>query len=194
MMRNKTRMFMRVRSPWIWMTTIVLSALLVPSQSASALHSLLFFRAFLDGGQVVLADDADAPSGTDSAAFGKTFIVTSERSTGRIKFFQLLIVVGIDPDDFDLSHGANSTAMHVHRGGPLERGPIIIDIGFLGTTIKTSFGFIMIAIGELTQVQGEHDTGFTPQEIIGFLESGEAYWTVHTQPDDYPFGELRGNF
>ncbi len=152
--------------------------------------------ATLDASLVVLPDDATPPSGSGSTASGDVFLIVRDTGDDGVFIDFGLDVDGIDYGDLDNTHGGNGTAIHVHNGGPSERGPIIIDLQWFGDnhgTVSTGTDSFSIDVrnAELTQVQGSHDTGLTPAEIVDLLNTNNTYVTVHD--DDFPTGALRAN-
>ena len=155
----------------------------------------------LNGAAVVNPDDTpdNAPTGTASDGKGFAALTVKDDGGGNVTFDFRLDVQGIPFGSLDNTHGGNDTAVHIHRGGPTERGGIIIDVQYFAedtnfgtvTTNGSNFTFD-IKDAPLTQVQGGHDTTFTPAAIVDFLDNSEAYITVHD--NTFPTGTIRGNF
>ncbi len=174
-------------------TTVALTTLTLAG--AAAAHEIEFLDVPLNGDLVVLPDDPDPPSGSGSDATGIANLILDEDTAD---FTFDLEVFGIFPDELDNTHGGNNSAIHIHAGGPTERGPIIIDVQWFalnepgGFLTETADGFIMHAEGRVTSVQGNHDTGFSTPEIFEFIENSTSYITVHDFR--FPTGAIRGNF
>lgn len=156
--------------------------------------TLSFDDVLLNGEQVVIPRDPDPPSGTDSDAIGfANFVVDLDAET----FSFDLDVDGIFIGELS-GRAGNDTAIHVHRGGPLERGPIIIDLHWYalnqpnGLLVDTDDGFMLHAEGAITSVQGNEDTELTVPEILDFIAGDRSFVMVHDV--EYPSGAIRGNF
>ncbi len=163
----------------------------------------LELRAHLDGSQVVRPPELRPPTlGSGSTSVGEA-ILSVDVKTGGFTFD--LEVEGIDPLDLDNSqgeHGANHSAIHIYRGGPDVRGPIILDVHYfarilLATTdgiTATGNGFRMRATGTIRRAQGAHDIGAAGIDVIEAFRWEEAYVEVHTSTSPvFVAGEIRGN-
>lgn len=178
------------------METRIIVALAAASAAATA-HAQIaeYLDVPLDGPRVVLPADPMPPSGSGSPSTGVAdFTVDLDAAT----FSFDLDVTGISVADFDNTHGGNDSAIHVHVGDEFSRGAIIVDVQWYAMTQPgglledTADGFRMHAEGEITALQGMHDTGFSVAEILGFVGSDTTYITVHDLT--YPTGAIRGNF
>ncbi len=155
----------------------------------------------LDESQVVRPVEFRPPAfGTGSPGTGWASIALDTETAA---FAFEMEITGIDPEILDSSVGPNRTAIHVHAGPSHERGPFTIDVHhFARQALPDSNGltpieggFRLEASGEITQLQGELDTTFTPERIIEFLRTGESFIAVHTSSNDlFRTGAIRGNF
>lgn len=157
-------------------------------------------RATLDEGQVVRPAIFRPPTlGTGSTALGDVQLVV-DTDTG--KFSCELSIDGIAPAAFDNRHTENETAVHLHWGPPGVEGPVIVDLHHFarealpatdGVT-ATQGGFRLHAENYITRVQGGYFTGFTFNQILDFLTSGQAYLAVKTSTEPlFRQGEIRGD-
>ncbi len=138
--------------------------------------------------------------GTGSPGEGPATLLIDTR-TGDFVFD--VSISGLDASILDNSVEANNTAMHVHRGLPNMRGPILIDVhhyareqlpGSNGVRV-TDDGFELYAEGRLTKEQGAFTLPFTVEDAIGFLLDEEAFVAIHTTENDLTrTGAIRGNW
>lgn len=166
----------------------------------AAAARVLRFQARLDGDSVVRPPEFRPPVfGTGSAASGWLEI---DINTVSGVFSLKLDVEGIDPADLDASHGGNGTAIHIHSGGPAERGPFLLDVHHFARATrpgtdgieKTATGFRLDATGSFDRFQGFVDAGVELPQLIDLLRSGRTFIAVHTTTNDlYRAGEIRGN-
>ena len=131
------------------------------------------------------------PAGSTSSAFGTALLYTVTTDLGT-KFFFATNIFGIVPADMDNTHGPNNTAFHIHRGFPGSGGPILIDVDFLSDQVESATGTVSYGAETLNLTQGAYTAPFTEAEILGFIQTGEAYIAVHTVSN--PTGDIRGNF
>ncbi len=175
------------------MSTVAVAALGAVSASGGA-QVIAFEDVVLNGDLVVIPADPDPPSGTDSDATGlATFVVDEDNQT----FSFDLVVDGIFTSEFS-GRGNNNTSIQVHRGGPLERRPMIIDVHWYalnepgGVIVDTADGFMLHAEGDIRSMQGDQNIGLTPEEIIEQIRDVGSFVMVHDQ--EFPTGAIRGNF
>lgn len=83
-------------------------------------------RAQIDESQVVRPPEFRPPTfGTGSPGVGE---IELRVNTENGRYAVELEIEGIDPVSVDNAIGENRTGIHVHRGKPDERGPIILDL------------------------------------------------------------------
>jgi hypothetical protein len=158
-------------------------------------------RTSVDESQVVRPGPFQPPVfGTGSAGVGDAFLEVNPINGD---FLFDIEIDGVTPEDIDNSIGANLTGLHIHKGFPDMRGPIIIDVHYFAREAfpatngftATENGFRMHADGTLAQIQGLEDTGFTVEEIVDILQTPEAFVAVHTSENELTkTGAIRGNF
>lgn len=182
---------------------------------------LVRLESVADGAQVVRPPIFQPPVfDTESEATGQTTLVIN-KDTGQFEFD--LSVEGIAPGNLDNNGGNNFTAVQVHWGTPDLRGPILLDVHHYarppGTLPGGTYGeqepptepdvpgadvfdgineeidgFSLQASGFITRQQGAQDVGWTFEQILNFLRSGEGYLSVHTAGSMlFRAGEIRGN-
>jgi hypothetical protein len=88
-----------------------------------------------------------------------------------------LMVFGIGLNDL-LGVGPNSTPVHIHNAPAGSNGPIVIDIGNLGS-------FVQDGLGIRLQLDDVPIGNFEPE-----LFAGELYVNIHTNA--FPGGQIRG--
>ncbi len=180
---------------------VAVATLLVSTPSSPLVAREVRLRAKVDESNVVRPMAFRPPVfGTGSPGVGIS-LLTVDTESARFSFS--ISVDGIDPADLDNSVEANNTALHVHRGTPDVRGPILIDVHEYarevlpdsnGVTV-TDTGFRVDIEGEITRLQGALDTGFAVEQIVDWIASGEAFVAVHTTQNDLTrTGAVRGNY
>ena len=142
------------------------AASLVCGSSALAGDSV-FFDFFLGGDQEVPANTSDS--------FG---FATLEYSPLAQSFDLFLVTDGIALGDL-LGVGPNSTPIHIHSANAGSNGPIVIDLGLLGSFEDEGGGILSFNV---------FDIPIGANEAALFNEG--LYLNVHTS--DFPGGEIRG--
>ena len=190
----------------VWVVSLALIGLGVVSARQAKAHEppplagRIRLRATLNERQVVRPPELQPPTlGTGSSSVG-TADLQIDTTTGAFSFS--LEVEGIDPTSFDNAHGPNQTAIHIRRGSPEVRGPIVLDVHELARearpesdgVISSERGFLLTLSGDIQSEQGELDVGLTPSEISDVLRSTQAYIAVQTTDSTlFQSGEIRGN-
>ncbi len=157
------------------------------------------------GGRDTAADDmqldmgadaaADASAMTDAAAPMEMFMSTltgeaerpapvATRAQGEATFMVHADSISYVVNALDLN---GVTAVHLHRGGTEEAGPVIV-------TLYTSEAGTDFPSGTVTSGAINRDTplseGVSFEELRELVRSGTAYINIHTKAN--PDGELRG--
>jgi hypothetical protein len=101
-----------------------------------------------------------------------------------------LFVSGINTSQL-MGVGPNSSPIHLHSAPVGVNGPIVVDVGFLGSiTPLGTLGFKLDVVGAtFGGVQGAL-SGPSPATNIADLLSGDLYVNVHTMTS--PGGQIRG--
>lgn len=99
-----------------------------------------------------------------------------------------LLVFGIELDDL-LGVGPNNSPVHIHNAPAGSNGPIVIDLGFLGSFVQDGLG---IRLQLTDQPFGGQQGGVfsDPNLNEDALFAGELYVNIHT--NEFSSGELRG--
>ncbi|MEM7232336.1 MAG: CHRD domain-containing protein [Planctomycetota bacterium] len=180
------------------LTTLIALVFLAVSSQVHA--ETLNFRALVDESLVVRPAAFQPPQfGTGSPGNG---VCDLHIDTETLEYEFDLQIRGIDPSDIDNAIAPNFTGVHVHRGQPSARGPVVIDVHHFARQEggedgfeRTDDGFRLRVSGVLAQQQGELKIAFTPADIIDSLRNGEAFVAVHTTENDLTrTGAIRGNF
>jgi len=99
-----------------------------------------------------------------------------------------LVVFGIELADL-MGVGPNASPLHIHLASPGVNGPIVIDVGFVGTFFNDGLGIRMIVNdAPFGGVQGGINSNTAANEAAFF--AGNLYLNVHTT--SFPGGQIRG--
>lgn len=155
-------------------TLCALSALAI---GASASASIITVNFMLDGTQEV------PPSGSSALGIGQIDYDTTDDT-----FDISLYVVGIPLGNL-LGVGPNTSPVHIHLAPAGSNGPIVIDLGFLGSFVQSGLGIELT----LTDVAAGGTFGAvnsSPAVVQQAFRDGDLYVNIHTSRN--PSGEIRG--
>ena len=155
----------------------IVAVLLLALAAATVRGEILEFNFTLDGSQEV-------PPVVENSAGAAQLLYDTDT-----QMFDLdLMVFGIALADlFDV--GPNLTPVHIHMAPPGANGPVVVDLGYLGSFVDDALGIRLQLQDELFGgIQGVLETN--PDDNEAALFAGDLYINVHTV--SYPAGEVRG--
>lgn len=157
------------------MHTLAITAAAALSTAAAA--DIVTFDFFLSG-------DQEVPP-VDTPAVGAAEL---QYNTDTQTFSIDIMVFGIELADL-LDVGPNNTPIHIHNAPAGANGPIVVDLGFMGSFVEDGLGIRF----QLTDQPfgGQQGNVFSdPDDNELALFAAELYVNIHT--NDHPTGELRG--